>query len=46
VVPKPGRDFGRLRFIVRLINQRDETVLDGHHEYLFRVRPKDAPATS
>jgi 3-hydroxybutyryl-CoA dehydratase len=40
VVPKPGRDFGLLRFVVRLINQRDETVLDGHHEYLFRLRPK------
>jgi 3-hydroxybutyryl-CoA dehydratase len=40
VAPKPGRDFGLLRFIVRLINQRDETVLDGHHAYLFRLRPK------
>ena len=38
--PKPGRDFGTLRFIVRLINQRGETVLEGHHEYLFRLRPK------
>jgi acyl dehydratase len=39
VAPKPGRDFGKLTFIVRLINQRDETVLAGHHEYLFRLRP-------
>jgi acyl dehydratase len=44
--PKPGRDFGRLRFVVRLINQRDEIVLEGHHDYLFRVRPKDLPAGS
>ena len=36
---KPGRDFGTLKFFVRLINQRGETVLDGHHEYLFRTRP-------
>jgi acyl dehydratase len=39
VKPKPGRDFGTLKFFVRLINQRGETVLDGHHEYLFRTRP-------
>ena|SRR5258706_7402836 len=39
VAPKPGRGFGLLRFVVRLINQRDETVLDGHHDYLFRCRP-------
>jgi len=38
--PKPGRDFGRHVFVVRLINQRDERVLEGHHEYLFRLRPK------
>jgi acyl dehydratase len=40
VAPKPGRDFGLLRFKVRLINQRGEIVLDGHHSYLFRCRPK------
>jgi acyl dehydratase len=40
IAPKPSRDFGRLVFVVRLINQRDETVLEGHHEYLFRLRPK------
>ncbi len=40
VSPKPGRDFGVLKFAVRLINQRGETVLDGHHTYLFKLRPK------
>ncbi len=40
VSPKPGRDFGLLRFAVRLTNQRDERVLEGHHSYLFRTRPK------
>jgi acyl dehydratase len=40
VSPKPGRDFGLLRFKVRLMNQRDELVLEGHHAYLFRCRPK------
>jgi 3-hydroxybutyryl-CoA dehydratase len=39
VAPKPGRDFGLLRFIVRLTNQRGERVLEGHHAYLFRRRP-------
>ena len=39
VAPKPGRGFGLLRFVVRLTNQRDELVLEGHHDYLFRTRP-------
>ena len=42
VSPKRGRDFGVLRFKVRLFNQRGETVLDGHHEYLFKLRPAGA----
>jgi 3-hydroxybutyryl-CoA dehydratase len=46
VAPTQGRNAGRLRLIVRLINQRGEIVLDGHHEYLFRLRPKDLPRPS
>ncbi len=36
---KPGKDTGRLRFQVRLLDQQDEAVLDGHHLYMVRCRP-------
>jgi 3-hydroxybutyryl-CoA dehydratase len=37
---KPGKDSGKLRFQVRLLDQRDEAVLDGHHLYMVRCRPR------
>jgi 3-hydroxybutyryl-CoA dehydratase len=36
---KPGKDTGRLRFQVRLLDQQNEAVLDGHHLYMVRRRP-------
>jgi 3-hydroxybutyryl-CoA dehydratase len=36
---KPGKDSGKLRFQVRLLNQRDEPILKGHHLYMVRCRP-------
>jgi 3-hydroxybutyryl-CoA dehydratase len=36
---KPAKDSGKLRFQVRLLNERDEPVLEGHHLYLVRCRP-------
>jgi 3-hydroxybutyryl-CoA dehydratase len=36
--PRPGRDWGTLTVKVRLINQRDEIVLEGHHVYRIRCR--------
>lgn len=36
---KPGKDTGRLRFQVRLLDQQDQAVLDGHHLYIVRCRP-------
>ncbi len=38
IVRKPGKDSGKLRFQVRLLNERDEPVLDGHHLYMVRCR--------
>jgi len=31
-------EAGVLRFAVRVVNQRDETVLEGHHVYLVKCR--------
>ena len=31
-------EVGLLRFAVTVVNQRDETVLEGHHVYLVRCR--------
>jgi len=39
---KVGKDAGKLRFQVRLLNERNEPVLEGHHLYMMRCRP-DAP---
>jgi acyl dehydratase len=39
---KAGKDAGKLRFQVRLLNERNEPVLEGHHLYMMRCRP-DAP---
>jgi len=36
---RPGEDTGRLRFQVRLLDQQNEAVLDGHHLYMVRCRP-------
>jgi acyl dehydratase len=33
-------DRGVLRLGVKVVNQRGETVLDGHHVYLLRCRPR------
>jgi 3-hydroxybutyryl-CoA dehydratase len=41
---KPGRDSGKLRFQVRLLNERDEVILEGHHLYRMRCRPIQQPA--
>jgi 3-hydroxybutyryl-CoA dehydratase len=38
VVRKPGSSSAVVRFDVRLVNDRDETVLEGFHVYLLRVR--------
>ena len=48
IEPKPGRDWGRLRLAVRLVNQDGETVLEGHHVYRLRSRsgPADAPGST
>ena len=35
---EPAKGRGRIRFAVRLTNQRNETVLEGHHTYLLRAR--------
>ncbi len=40
---QPGREWGKLKIKVRLINQRDEIVLEGRHVYRIRRR---ADATS
>lgn len=47
VEPKPGRGWGRLKLVVRLVNQHGETVLEGHHVYRLRSRsgPADAPGS-
>lgn len=36
---KPGRDVASVRFNVRLVNGRNEVVLEGHHTYLLLSRP-------
>jgi 3-hydroxybutyryl-CoA dehydratase len=40
---RPGREWGKLRIKVRLINQRDETVLAGRHVYAIRYRSGAGP---
>jgi len=35
---RPGREWGKLTINVRLINQRNETVLEGRHLYRIRGR--------
>lgn len=37
---KAGRDYGRLALIVRLVNERGETILEGRHAYRLRCRPQ------
>jgi 3-hydroxybutyryl-CoA dehydratase len=39
VVQKPGSGTALVRFAVRLVNDRSETVLEGFHLYLLRTRP-------
>ncbi|MBN8975771.1 MAG: MaoC family dehydratase N-terminal domain-containing protein [Rhizobiales bacterium] len=34
-----GRNTAVVRFDIRLVNGRDETVLEGHHTYLLLCRP-------
>lgn len=36
---KDGRDSAIVRFNVRLVNGRNEIVLEGHHAYLLLCRP-------
>ena len=36
---RPGMEWGRLAIKVRLINQRDEIVLEGRHVYRIPVEP-------
>ena len=36
----PEKEAGKVRFRVRLLNEADEAILDGHHLYLMRCRPK------
>lgn len=36
--PKPARGMALVRFDVRLVNDRREVVLEGHHTYLLRLR--------
>jgi 3-hydroxybutyryl-CoA dehydratase len=38
VVQKPGSSSAFVRFDVKLVNDRDETVLEGFHVYLLRAR--------
>jgi acyl dehydratase len=35
---QPGRAWGKLKIKVRLVNQRDEIVLEGRHVYRIRSR--------
>ena len=35
---RPDKDWGKLVMKVRLINQRDEIVLQGRHVYMVRCR--------
>lgn len=35
---QPGRGWGKLKIKVRLLNQRDEVVLEGRHVYRIRSR--------
>jgi 3-hydroxybutyryl-CoA dehydratase len=34
----PGKDWGKLKLKVRLINQQDEVVLEGRHIYRIKAR--------
>jgi len=38
--PRPGKDWGTLTIKVRLINQHEETVLEGRHVYRIRRRDR------
>jgi len=38
VAPKPGSENALVRFRVMLVNDRNETVLEGFHLYLLRTR--------
>ena len=40
---RPGGEWGTLAIKVRLINQRDETVLEGRHVYRIRCRAGATP---
>jgi hypothetical protein len=35
---QPGKDWGKVTMTVRLINQREEIVLEGRHVYSVRCR--------
>jgi hypothetical protein len=41
---RPGKDWGALGIKVRLINQRNEIVLEGRHVYRIRRRAAVAQA--
>ncbi len=43
VVQKAGSDKALVRFEVRLVNDRDETVLEGFHVYLLRASATEPP---
>ncbi len=38
----PGKDYGKLRFQVRLLDEEGAVILDGHHLYMMRCRPTPA----
>jgi len=45
VLQKPGSSSAFVRFDVTLVNDRDETVLEGFHVYLLRARRPAAAGT-
>jgi len=46
IAHRPGREWGTLAIKVRLINQRDETVLEARHVYRIRCRAGATPRDS
>ena len=38
VAPRPDREWGTLKFAIRLVNQRGERVIEGQHVYRVRRR--------
>jgi acyl dehydratase len=40
---QPGRQWGKLYLKVRLLNQRDEIVLEGRHTYAIHCRSSTGP---